>query len=68
VLHDQQANGCEEKQCIAIQAGKEGQVQLNLFDPDQTRVEYMEFKRRICRDAPTSPANTRPHARSIVAR
>jgi catechol 2,3-dioxygenase-like lactoylglutathione lyase family enzyme len=44
VLHDLQANGCEDKQCIAIQAGKDGKIQLNLFDPDQTRVEYMEFK------------------------
>jgi catechol 2,3-dioxygenase-like lactoylglutathione lyase family enzyme len=44
VLHDLQANGCEEKQCVAIQAGKDGKIQLNLFDPDQTRVEYMEFK------------------------
>ncbi len=43
VLHDLQANGCEEKMCTAIQAGKDGKVQLNLFDPDQTRVEYMEF-------------------------
>jgi catechol 2,3-dioxygenase-like lactoylglutathione lyase family enzyme len=44
VLHDLQANGCEDKQCVAIQAGKDGKVQLNLFDPDQTRVEYMEFR------------------------
>ncbi len=44
VLHDLQANGCEEKMCTAIQAGKDGKIQLNLFDPDQTRVEYMEFK------------------------
>ena len=43
VLHDLQANGCQDKQCTAIQAGKDGKVQLNLFDPDQTRVEYMEF-------------------------
>ncbi|HTV07755.1 MAG TPA: VOC family protein [Candidatus Aquilonibacter sp.] len=43
VLHDLQANGCEEKMCTAIQAGKDGKIQLNLFDPDQTRVEYMEF-------------------------
>ncbi len=43
VLHDLQANGCEEKMCTGIQAGKDGKVQLNLFDPDQTRVEYMEF-------------------------
>jgi len=43
VLHDLQANGCQDKQCLAIQAGKDGKIQLNLFDPDQTRVEYMEF-------------------------
>jgi catechol 2,3-dioxygenase-like lactoylglutathione lyase family enzyme len=43
VLHDLQRNGCEDKQCTAIQAGKDGKIQLNLFDPDQTRVEYMEF-------------------------
>jgi catechol 2,3-dioxygenase-like lactoylglutathione lyase family enzyme len=43
VLHDLQRNGCEDKQCLAIQAGKDGKIQLNLFDPDQTRVEYMEF-------------------------
>ena len=43
VLHDLQTNGCEEKMCTAIQAGKDGKLQLNLFDPDQTRVEYMEF-------------------------
>lgn len=39
-----QANHCEGKQCVAIQAGRDGKIQLNLFDPDQTRVEYMEFK------------------------
>lgn len=43
VLHDLQQNGCQDKQCTAIQAGKDGKIQLNLFDPDQTRVEYMEF-------------------------
>jgi catechol 2,3-dioxygenase-like lactoylglutathione lyase family enzyme len=43
VLHDLQANGCEDKQCVAIQAGRDGKIQLNLYDPDQTRVEYMEF-------------------------
>lgn len=43
VLHDLQANGCEEKMCTGIQAGKDGKIQLNLFDPDRTRVEYMEF-------------------------
>ena len=43
VLHDLQQNGCQDKMCTGIQAGKDGKIQLNLFDPDQTRVEYMEF-------------------------
>ncbi|HEY4358703.1 MAG TPA: VOC family protein [Acidobacteriaceae bacterium] len=43
VLAALQRNGCEGKQCTAIQAGADGKIQLNLFDPDQTRVEYMEF-------------------------
>jgi catechol 2,3-dioxygenase-like lactoylglutathione lyase family enzyme len=58
VLHDLQANGCEEKMCTAIQAGKDGKVQLNLFDPDQTRVEYMEFKPVM---KPCCSAFTGPH-------
>lgn len=45
VLAGLQRNGCgEDKMCTAIQAGKDGKLQLNLFDPDQTRVEYMEFQ------------------------
>jgi catechol 2,3-dioxygenase-like lactoylglutathione lyase family enzyme len=43
VLAGLQSNGCEGKMCTAIQTGVDGKVQLNLFDPDQTRVEYMEF-------------------------
>ncbi|HEV2577896.1 MAG TPA: VOC family protein [Acidobacteriaceae bacterium] len=58
VLHDLQANGCEEKQCTAIQAGKDGKIQLNLFDPDQTRVEYMEFAPVM---KPCCSAFTGPH-------
>ena len=58
VLHDLQANGCEEKQCIAIQAGKDGKIQLNLYDPDQTRVEYMEFTPVM---KPCCSAFTGPH-------
>ena len=41
------------------QIGRDGKMQLNLFDPDLTRVEYMEFTPRqgpvllpICRQAP----------------
>jgi catechol 2,3-dioxygenase-like lactoylglutathione lyase family enzyme len=41
-------NGCgatpQADNCAKTQMGKDGKVQLNVFDPDQTRVEYMEFK------------------------
>jgi catechol 2,3-dioxygenase-like lactoylglutathione lyase family enzyme len=37
-------NGCEGPNCTASKTGRDGKVQLNLFDPDLTRVEYMEFK------------------------
>jgi catechol 2,3-dioxygenase-like lactoylglutathione lyase family enzyme len=37
-------NKCEGPNCAKTQMGKDGKVQLNLFDPDLTRVEYMEFK------------------------
>ena len=44
VLADLQRNGCgEDKMCTSIQAGRDGKIQLNLYDPDLTRVEYMEF-------------------------
>lgn len=43
VLAQLQANKCEGKACTAIQAGRDGKIQLNLYDPDLTRVEYMEF-------------------------
>jgi len=37
-------NGCEGPNCTAAKIGRDGKVQLNLFDPDLTRVEFMEFK------------------------
>ena len=37
-------NGCEGPNCKKTQIGRDGKVQLNLFDPDLTRVEFMEFK------------------------
>jgi catechol 2,3-dioxygenase-like lactoylglutathione lyase family enzyme len=37
-------NGCTSGDCSKTQMGREGKVQLNLFDPDLTRVEFMEFK------------------------
>jgi catechol 2,3-dioxygenase-like lactoylglutathione lyase family enzyme len=36
-------NHCDGPNCSKTQMGRDGKVQLNLFDPDQTRVEYMEF-------------------------
>lgn len=37
-------NGCDTKACTASQMGRDGKVQLNLYDPEHTRVEVMEFK------------------------
>jgi len=37
-------NGCEGPNCTKTQVGRDGKVQLNLYDPDLTRVEFMEFK------------------------
>lgn len=39
-------NNCQGANCAKTQIGRDGKVQLNLFDPDQTRVEFMEFKPR----------------------
>jgi len=36
-------NNCEGPNCTKSQMGRDGKVQLNLYDPDQTRVEFMEF-------------------------
>ena len=36
-------NHCEGPNCAKSQLGKDGKVQLNLYDPDLTRVEFMEF-------------------------
>ncbi|MEO6803132.1 MAG: VOC family protein [Granulicella sp.] len=38
------ANHCTDANCRKAQLGKNGKMQLNVFDPDLTRVEYMEFK------------------------
>ncbi len=36
-------NKCVGPNCSKTQIGRDGKVQLNLFDPDFTRVEFMEF-------------------------
>jgi catechol 2,3-dioxygenase-like lactoylglutathione lyase family enzyme len=38
-----QRNHCEGPNCTKSQLGRDGKTQLNLFDPDLTRVEYMEY-------------------------
>jgi catechol 2,3-dioxygenase-like lactoylglutathione lyase family enzyme len=37
-------NGCTGPECSNSKLGLDGKVQLNLFDPDLTRIEYMEFE------------------------
>jgi catechol 2,3-dioxygenase-like lactoylglutathione lyase family enzyme len=37
-------NHCEGPNCTKSQMGRDGKVQLNLYDPDLTRVEFMEFQ------------------------
>jgi catechol 2,3-dioxygenase-like lactoylglutathione lyase family enzyme len=37
-------NQCTDANCQKTQLGRDGKLQLNLFDPDLTRIEYMEFK------------------------
>ncbi|HMF53017.1 MAG TPA: VOC family protein [Edaphobacter sp.] len=37
-------NHCEGADCAKTQLGRDGKVQLNLYDPDLTRVEFMEFQ------------------------
>jgi catechol 2,3-dioxygenase-like lactoylglutathione lyase family enzyme len=36
-------NGCTNPACSKSQMGRDGKVQMNLYDPDLTRIEYMEF-------------------------
>ena len=38
------ANDCQGADCAKTQLGRDGKMQLNVFDPDLTRVEFMEFK------------------------
>lgn len=46
VLAQLKANGCTEAACSKTQIGLDGKMQLNLFDPDLSRLEYMEFTPR----------------------
>ncbi|SEB80385.1 VOC family protein [Terriglobus roseus] len=40
------ANGCSDAECGKSQVGLDGKVQMNLYDPDLSRVEMMEFEPR----------------------
>lgn len=46
VIDALQRNGCKGKECTVENThnGRDGKIQLNLFDPDMSRVEFMEFK------------------------
>jgi catechol 2,3-dioxygenase-like lactoylglutathione lyase family enzyme len=44
VLAGLAANHCTDANCQKTQLGRDGKVQMNVFDPDFTRIEYMEFK------------------------
>jgi catechol 2,3-dioxygenase-like lactoylglutathione lyase family enzyme len=48
VVDELARNGCaktsQAANCAKTQMGRDGKVQLNVFDPDFTRIEYMEFK------------------------
>jgi Predicted ring-cleavage extradiol dioxygenase len=37
-------NHCAGPDCTASKMGRDGKIQLNLYDPDLTRVEFMEFQ------------------------
>jgi hypothetical protein len=37
-------NGCQGPNCTASKMGADGKVQLNMYDPDLTRIEFMEFE------------------------
>jgi catechol 2,3-dioxygenase-like lactoylglutathione lyase family enzyme len=58
-------NGCNGPECRKTQMGRDGKIQLNLFDPDLTRVEFMEFKPSgpICCSPFTGPPPTEKESR-----
>lgn len=50
------ANGWTDAETRKSQIGKDGKWQLNVYDPDQSRVEFMEFKpvEKPCCSEPTA--------------
>ena len=53
-------NGCTDADCSKQQMGRDGKVQMNVYDPDGTRVEFMEYTPRgtPCCSPITGPAPT----------
>ncbi|CAN5504251.1 hypothetical protein BH10ACI4_BH10ACI4_28880 [soil metagenome] len=51
-------NGCVGSDCTNTHIGRNGTMQLNVFDPDLTRAEYMEFDPR---QTPCCAPFTGPH-------
>ena len=51
-----EANGMDDPTKRKIQMGRDGKMQLNVFDPDLTRVEFMEFqpRQKACCSEPTA--------------
>ncbi len=43
VVAQLKSNGCETQECTASKMGRDGKIQLNLYDPSHTRIEVMEF-------------------------
>lgn len=60
VLSRLSANGCAGPDCTASKMGLDGKIQLNLHDPDLTRIEFMEFTPRQtpCCSPITGPSPT----------
>ncbi len=46
VIASLERNGCAGAGCGKPQMGRDGKIQLNLFDPDLTRIEFMEYAPR----------------------
>jgi catechol 2,3-dioxygenase-like lactoylglutathione lyase family enzyme len=58
-------NGCTGNDCTNTHVGRNGTMQLNVFDPDLTRAEYMEFDPR---QTPCCSPFTGPHPREQESR
>ena len=65
VLAKLKANGCTDAVCSKTQIGLDGKMQLNLYDPDLSRLEYMEF---VPREKPCCSDFTGPQPTAVENR